>query len=146
MTCITQPFLLEKSSRANRISGCPALNMNRNHTSIMPKAISARKQSWNQGTQNHNWRHGFSPAGKQHPFYTCWVNMLTRCRNPKSISYPWYGALGVKVCQRWERFVNFKEDMFSTWSPGLEIDRKESKGDYCLENCRWSNHHDQLRN
>ena len=108
--------------------------------------MPTKKKSWNGGTSNQNWRHGFACVGKQHPFYTSWLGMVSRCRNPKNTSYAWYGARGIKVCDRWLTFQNFYEDMFPTWKEGWEIDRKESNGDYCAENCRWSNHHDQLRN
>jgi len=108
--------------------------------------MSAERKSWNQGTDNHNWRHGFAPSGPQHPFYVTWLGILARCKNPKSTSYPWYGAKGIKVCERWKKFVNFHADMFGLWRPGLEIDRIESSGDYCPENCRWVTHHQQTRN
>lgn len=50
------------------------------------------------------------------------------------------------MCELWKSFVNFKEDMEPTWKPGLEIDRIDPNGNYTAENCRWANHHTQLRN
>lgn len=108
--------------------------------------MSSKTKSWNQGTDNHNWRHGFAPSGPQHPFYRVWCGIKARCYNASHPSYPWYGAKGIKVCERWQKFLNFHQDMFQTWSLGLEIDRIDSCGDYCPENCRWVNHHQQLRN
>ena len=112
--------------------------------SIMICSTTVTKSSPNQGNGHHGNRiHGMS----RHPFYTVWCNMIGRCYRPSSISYPWYGAKGVKVATRWLKFINFRDDMFPSWSPGLEIDRYPNQnGDYEPGNCRWVNHHDQLRN
>lgn len=36
--------------------------------------------------------------------FRTWLNMLSRCKNPKHISYPNYGARGIAVCEAWKRF------------------------------------------
>lgn len=44
--------------------------------------------------------------------YKAWTQMKDRCENPKNKSYKYYGARGIKVCDRWnESFSNFKLDM-----------------------------------
>lgn len=35
---------------------------------------------------------------KQHPVYVAWTNMKTRCDNPKSTQYKWYGGRGIHYC------------------------------------------------
>lgn len=45
--------------------------------------------------------------------YGIWTKMLSRCYNPNVDSYKYYGAVGVRVCERWHSFVNFYEDLKS---------------------------------
>lgn len=40
-----------------------------------------------------------------------WSNIIHRCYDPNDKSYKYYGAKGVKVCERWLRFDYFFEDM-----------------------------------
>jgi len=72
--------------------------------------------------------------------------MLARCGNPKAKKYPYYGAKGVRVCRRWQRFENFLADM-GTRPDGLQLDRwPDPNGDYKLSNCRWATHSQQQKN
>jgi hypothetical protein len=72
--------------------------------------------------------------------------MKSRCSNPKDKGYKDYGGRGIKVCDRWQDFVNFMKDMLPTWQPGLSIDRKDNEGDYTPDNCRWATDSEQERN
>lgn len=74
---------------------------------------------------------------KHHPFYLAWTNMKTRCDNPKSTQYKWYGQRGIHYCKDWKKFRNFYMDMFPTWERGLILDREDNDGDYHKGNCRW---------
>ena len=62
--------------------------------------------------------------------------MIQRCTNPRNHDYRWYGALGVKVCDRWRQFENFYADMGAP--NGLTIERREVTGDYEPDNCYWA--------
>ena len=42
-----------------------------------------------------------------------WSEMISRCYNENNVSYKTYGAIGVKVCDRWANFSNFYEDYFN---------------------------------
>ena len=76
-----------------------------------------------------------------------WKGMLARCRNSSTTAYPYYGARGIKVCERWHSFVNFLADMGPAPSPEHEIDRFPNKdGDYEPGNCRWATASEQMRN
>lgn len=59
--------------------------------------------------------------------YTCWLSMRWRCNNPSNSAYPQYGGRGIKVCERWNDFLSFLEDMGECF-PGLTIDRIDNEG------------------
>ena len=80
------------------------------------------------------------------PGYGSWTAMKTRCQNPNSHGYKWYGARGVRVCGRWQRFKEFWADMGPTWFPGATLDRVDPAMDYFPENCRWVEMAEQSRN
>lgn len=71
--------------------------------------------------------------------------MRDRCRNPKAKSWHLYGALGVTVCERWNSFTNFLEDMGER-PPGTSIDRINPAGNYEPGNCRWADRKTQNNN
>lgn len=64
--------------------------------------------------------------------------MKQRCNNPNWHAYHRYGGRGISVCERWESFRFFKEDMGDTFtSTDLVLDRINSEGNYSPDNCRW---------
>ena len=54
-------------------------------------------------------REGRETTSTYNPMYNRWNTMVMRCHNPTHK----YGALGIKVCDRWRVFTNFYEDMES---------------------------------
>lgn len=72
--------------------------------------------------------------------------MIQRCHYPKSVSFKYYGAKGVSVCERWKNFENFLNDMGGTWRPELTLERIDNSKGYFPTNCRWASTHEQRMN
>lgn len=82
----------------------------------------------------------------KHPLHKTYEMMIDRCYNEKSISYRYYGARGISVCDEWRNnFVQFIQDMGGR-PHGMTLDRIDSHGNYEPSNCRWSTHTIQMRN
>lgn len=77
--------------------------------------------------------------------YFAWRSMRNRCESPSSRSYKWYGARGIKVCERWSSFEAFLEDMGEA-PIGMTLDREDNDKGYYKENCRWVTQAVQARN
>jgi hypothetical protein len=81
-----------------------------------------------------------------HPAYQSWSAMRRRCYDPSFAAYPWYGACGIKICDKWQTFEGFWEDMGSTWARGLTIERNKNEEGYTVQNCRWATRLEQGQN
>lgn len=72
------------------------------------------------------------------PEYRSWTEARQRCMNPEHAAFHDYGARGIRVCKRWDRFENFLEDMGLRPSPKHSLDRINVDGHYSPSNCRWA--------
>lgn len=78
--------------------------------------------------------------------YNSWIAMRQRCYNKNNIGYSYYGGKGVIICDRWDVFENFLEDMGER-PDGKTLDRYPNPfGNYEPGNCRWATLKEQQNN
>jgi hypothetical protein len=78
--------------------------------------------------------------------YRSWASMMDRSYNPKNKYWHRYGGRGIRVAERWHRYINFVADMGHrpAWANG-GLDRIDNDDDYRPGNCRWTTMQEQLR-
>ena len=79
--------------------------------------------------------------------YNKWGSMKTRCYYPQSKDYKNYGGRGIKICDEWLNYDNFRNWSISTgYQEGLTIDRIDNDRNYEPSNCKWITMKEQQRN
>ncbi|WP_288745778.1 hypothetical protein [uncultured Enterococcus sp.] len=79
--------------------------------------------------------------------YQTWKNMRQRCNNPKRPDFKRYGGRGIRVCNEWSDYSNFRTWALSNgYDDSLSIDRINVNGNYEPSNCRWADNYVQANN
>lgn len=92
-----------------------------------------------------NFIHGHNRKNQTSKTYQSWRNMIQRCASLYGKHYRTYGNRGIKVCNRWLKFINFLNDMGDK-PEGMSLDRIDNDGNYEPNNCRWATTKEQQRN
>lgn len=123
--------LWESRCSCGKIKVCPSKLLIDGHT----KSCGCKTSEW---LANGKRTHGYASRTGAAPEYTAYMAMKTRCLNPNSTRFDYWGGRGVKICQRWlDSFENFLEDMGPKPSPFHTLDRLDSSKDYEPGNCQW---------
>jgi len=70
--------------------------------------------------------------------YNVWAGIKRRCYNENQVSYKYYGAKGVLMCDEWrdsfESFATWAKS--NNWKKGMAVSRFGDSGNYCPDNCK----------
>lgn len=79
--------------------------------------------------------------------YNIWRGMRVRCAGNNRRDATYYKDKGIKVCQEWDDYSNFRGwAMANGYSEELTIERKDTRKGYTPFNCVWVTSGDQTRN
>lgn len=97
-------------------------------------------------------RHGHwktLPGGRRVPTreWRIWSNIKSRCYNPNTPAYHYYGGRGIVMCDEWRySFTAFYRDVGDSPSASHSIDRIDNDGPYAPWNVKWATASEQAMN
>lgn len=80
------------------------------------------------------------------PEHSAWLSLFDRCRNPNCAAFKDYGARGIDICQRWEKYGNFLADMGRKPTDKHTLERDRNDDGYQPDNCSWATRRAQSYN
>ncbi|MDW0271167.1 MAG: hypothetical protein QN834_07145 [Nitrososphaeraceae archaeon] len=82
--------------------------------------------------------HSVYVNGKPKPTktYHTWVGIKSPCLYKNHKSYLYYGGKGIILCEKWQTFSGFLEDMGEK-PLGHRLTRIDKSGDFEPDNCEW---------
>jgi hypothetical protein len=86
-----------------------------------------------------------SKRRKNNPERSAWYGMLRRCYDSSFDKFRWYGGANppVTVCERWQTYENWLQDMGVKPSPGHSNGRRGDVGSYKPGNAWWMTSEEQ---
>lgn len=70
--------------------------------------------------------------------YKTWYSIHQKCYNENNDNYIYYGDRGIKICNEWKNYDNFKSWSLSTgYKDNLILSRKDINLGYSPSNCEW---------
>lgn len=132
---------MNKVSRKCLVTDCDDKHHAKGYCDRHYKHLSTYGRIKDDSELKREFKHGL----KKHPLYVTWESMRKRCNNPNYPAYKNYGGRGIKVCERWDNFANFLEDMGER-PEGMTLDRKHNDKNYEKSNCRWATQLEQVAN
>lgn len=91
-------------------------------------------------------KHGLVGRHNKPAEFNVWCKMRQRCGNPSSPDYKNYGGRGITVCEQWQDFASFMNDMGARPSPDHTLERTDNNLGYGPDNCIWATRDVQAKN
>lgn len=86
-------------------------------------------------------------GGKGSRLYTIWKDMRSRCDNPNGNRAHIYIEKGIKYCDEWNDFSNFRSwALDNGYDSKFTLDRIDCNKGYEPSNCRWASYTTQANN
>ena len=135
-------FLTVKSYQGAGLWACDCTCGN-NHVAITAELNNGHVKSCGCFRDSFHRKHGMCFTRQ----YKIYRNMVKRCDyEPDEHTYALYGGRGITYEEKWKTFEGFWEDMEEGYQDELSLDRIDVNGNYCKENCRWTDNSMQSYN